>query len=77
MDSEITIYKHCYKIKLIDLSSFNYLKNIDEYSIKKDLYYPKLYTEVFIKKELKDFIKNNKTRKIIKDLNDENYDEFI
>jgi hypothetical protein len=62
---------------LIDLSSFNYLKNIDEYSIKKDLYYPKLYTEVFIKKELKDFIKNNKTRKIIKDLNDENYDEFI
>ena len=62
---------------MIDLSSFNYLKNIDEYSIKKDLYYPKLYTEVFIKKELKDFIKNNKTRKIIKDLNDENYDEFI
>jgi serine/threonine protein kinase len=32
----ITIYKPCYKIKLIDLSSLSYLRNIEKYKIKKD-----------------------------------------
>jgi hypothetical protein len=37
-DSEITLLKPCYKIKLIDLASFTYLKDIyeDEIFIEKD-----------------------------------------
>ena len=48
-DSEITVFKYCYKIKLIDLSSLTYLKDIEKYNIRKDISYPKLYTEHFSK----------------------------
>jgi serine/threonine protein kinase len=32
-DSEITLYKPCYKIKLIDLGSITALENIEEFNI--------------------------------------------
>jgi hypothetical protein len=51
---------------LIDLSSFTYLNDIDEYGIKRDIYYPKLFTESFVKEELRLFYNKNKiTKKII------------
>ena len=48
-ESEISVYKNCYKIKLIDLASMTFLKDFDEYKIKKDLKYPKVYTEFYSK----------------------------
>jgi hypothetical protein len=33
-DSEITIYKPCYKLKFIDLGSFTIFKDIEEFGIK-------------------------------------------
>jgi hypothetical protein len=48
-DSELTLYKPCYKIKLIDLASLNYLEDIKEYGIKRDLFYPKIYTPYYRK----------------------------
>jgi hypothetical protein len=45
-DSEYTLIRPCYKIKLIDLASFTYLKNIKgvEIDIKRDTNYPKVFT---------------------------------
>jgi hypothetical protein len=37
---EFTFHRPCYKIKLINLSSITYLKDINEYQIKKDILYP-------------------------------------
>jgi hypothetical protein len=53
-DSEYTLLKPCYKIKLIDLASFTYLKDINEYDIfiEKDIVYPKLYTKIFSKNSI-------------------------
>ena len=48
-ESEITLYKYCYKIKLIDLGSFTYLKDIDEYNIKAHKSYPSCFTKSFTK----------------------------
>lgn len=65
-EPDITNYSNCYQIKLIDLSSFTYLNDIDEYGIKRDIYYPKLFTESFVKEELRLFYNKNKiTKKII------------
>jgi serine/threonine protein kinase len=30
-EADVSIYKYCYKIKLIDLASFTYLKDIPEF----------------------------------------------
>jgi hypothetical protein len=50
-DSENTLLKPCYKIKLIDLASFTYLKDIegDEIFIVKDIVYPKIFTPKYSK----------------------------
>jgi serine/threonine protein kinase len=48
-ESELTIYKYCYKIKLIDLGSFTYLKDIDKYNIKAHKIYPFCLTKSFTK----------------------------
>jgi hypothetical protein len=45
-DSEYTLIRPCYKIKLIDLASFTYLKDIKGVGIdiKRDINYPKVFT---------------------------------
>jgi hypothetical protein len=50
-DSENTLLKPCYRIKLIDLASFTYLKDIkgDGIDIERDWYYPKIYTPYYSK----------------------------
>jgi hypothetical protein len=37
-----TIYRSCYKIKLIDIASLTYLKDLKNLKIKKDLMYPRV-----------------------------------
>ena len=48
-ESEITLYKYCYKIMLLDLGSFTYLKDIDQYNIKAHKMYPFCFTKSFTK----------------------------
>lgn len=51
-DSETTIYKRCYKVKLIDLASLTYLNDIQNYEIKRDNKYPEVYTPFFTKEKI-------------------------
>jgi serine/threonine protein kinase len=48
-ESEITLYKPCYKIKLIDLGSFTALENIEEFNIKRDRIYPSIFSPYYTK----------------------------
>jgi serine/threonine protein kinase len=48
-ESEVTIYKPCYKIKLIDLGSITALENIEEFNIKRDKIYPKIFSPYYTK----------------------------
>jgi serine/threonine protein kinase len=48
-DSEITIYKPCYKLKFIDLGSFTIINDIDEFGIKSHNIYPMAFTNGFNK----------------------------
>jgi hypothetical protein len=48
-ESEITIYKPCYKLKFIDLGSFTIFKDIEEFGIKRHLIYPLTFTNGFNK----------------------------
>lgn len=41
----------CFKIKIIDLASFTFLKDIDLFGIKKNSRYPKIYTSLYCKEE--------------------------
>ena len=50
-DTEKTIYKPCYKLKFIDLGSFTFQENQDEFELLKNKVYPAVHTEIYSKTE--------------------------